>query len=172
MLGWLCFMSFKVSPSLLATIGSLVGAGAVGVPVSMLLLSFLLLLPTDATIMAKTIGPVIGALATFLFGFWYYIPISVFLGGSAHVFLTKVGFRTRLSYLLAGPIVGLSVAMITHFLAPSIVNELLSGGWPTQAYIGAWCLGGIVTMAVFWAIRRPDRVWDDLADRRRAGEDV
>jgi hypothetical protein len=48
----------------------------------------------------------------------------------------------------------------------------LIGGWPTFTYLAAWCLGGTVLTGIFWIIRRPDRPWDDLADRRRAGEDV
>jgi hypothetical protein len=108
----------------------------------------------------------------FLFGFWYYIPLSVILGGTAHRFLKAVGHRSRVAYLVAGPAVGLGVAMITHILAPGIVDELMVGGWSTNAYLVAWCVGGTVLMAIFWAIRRPDRPWDDLLDRRRAGEDV
>jgi hypothetical protein len=162
----------KVSSEQVATLGTLVGAGAVGVPIAVFLLSFLLLLPSDATLIAKVVGPFAGGLATFLFGFWYYIPLSVLLGGGAHQFLKSVGFRKRVAYLCAGPIVGLCVGMLTHLLAPSVVEELLVGGWTTQAYVISWCIGGTVLMAVFWGIRRPDKPWDDLADRRLAGEDV
>lgn len=165
-------MITKVSSERLATLGTLVGAGAVGMPIAIFLLSFFLLLPTDATFVAKAVGPVVGGLATFLFGFWYYIPLSVLTGGCAHWFLRRVGHYKRQSYWLAGPWVGLSVGMITHFLAPGIVDELLSGGWPTYAYLASWSVGGTVLMAVFWAIRRPDKPWDDIADRRRAGEDI
>jgi hypothetical protein len=162
----------KVSSERLATLGTLIGAGAVGMPVAIFLLSFFLLLPTDATLVAKVIGPFAGGLAVFLFGFWYYIPLSVLLGGTAHKFLKSVGHRSRLAYWFSGPVVGLGVAMITHFLAPSVIDELLVGGWSTNAYLLAWSIGGAVLMAIFWQIRRPDRPWDDLADRRRAGEDI
>jgi hypothetical protein len=162
----------KVSSARLATLGTLIGAGAVGMPVAFFFLSFFLLLPTNATLLAKLVGPFAGALAVFLFGFWYYIPLSVLLGGAAHKFLKSVGYRGRQAYLLSGPAVGLSVAMITHFMAPSIVDELLIGGWPTYAYLSSWSVGGTILMVIFWTIRRPDKPWDDLADRRKAGEDV
>jgi hypothetical protein len=162
----------KVSSERLATLGTLIGAGAVGIPVAIFLLSFFLLLPTDATLMAKLVGPFAGGVAVFLFGFWYYIPLSVLIGGAAHKFLKSVGYRRRQAYWLAGPIVGLSVAMVTHFLAPSVVDELLNGGWSTYAYLCSWIVGGTVLMTIFWNIRRPDRPWDDLEDRRRAGEEV
>jgi hypothetical protein len=165
-------MILKVSSEKVATLGTLIGAGAVGMPVAIFLLSFFLLLPTDATLLAKLVGPFAGAIATFLFGFWYYIPVSVLIGGGTHLFLTSVGHRTREAYLLSGPVVGLSVAMVTHFLAPSVIEELLVGGWPTYAYLCAWSVGGAVLMAIFWTIRRPDKPWDDLEDRRKAGEDV
>jgi hypothetical protein len=162
----------KISSERLATLGTLVGAGAIGMPVAIFLLSFFLLLPTDATLIAKLVGPFAGGLATFLFGFWYYIPLSVLIGGGTHAFLISVGFRQRQAYMFAGPVVGLSVAMVTHFLAPGVVDELLVGGWPTYAYLGAWSVGGTILMVIFWTIRRPDKPWDDLADRRKAGEDV
>jgi hypothetical protein len=161
-----------VTSSRLATLGTLVGAGAIGVPVCTFVLSLFLLLPTDATILAKVIAPFFGAIAVFLFGFWYYIPISLLIGGGAHLFLHKVGFRTLRPYLFAGPVVGLCAGMLTHFFAPGVVAELLIGGWPTFTYLAAWCLGGTVLTGIFWTIRRPDRPWDDLADRRLAGEDV
>jgi hypothetical protein len=155
-----------------ATLGSLIGAGAIGVPVSVGLLTLFLLLPTDATLLAKLVGPFASGLAVFLFGFWYYIPLSILIGGGAHRFLRAVGYKQRLAYVLAGPVVGLSVGMITHLVAPNLVDELLAEDWSSRAYIGAWCLGGTVLMAIFWSIRRPDKPWDDLADRRLAGEDV
>jgi hypothetical protein len=162
----------KVSSERLATLGTLIGAGAVAMPVAIFFLSFFLLIPTNATLIAKLVGPFAGGLAVFLFGFWYYIPLSVVIGGAAHRFLKSVGYRARQAYLLSGPVVGLSVAMVTHFLAPSIVDELLNGGWSTYAYLCSWSVGGTVLMAIFWNIRRPDKPWDDLADRRKAGEDV
>jgi hypothetical protein len=162
----------NVSSDRLATLGCLVGAGAVGMPISVFLLAFLLLLPSDATLWAKVIGPFAGGIATFLFGFWYYIPLSVLIGGCAHIFLKSVGLRQRRAYLWAGPVVGLSVAMVTHFLMRGAIDELMIGGWPTNAYLASWSVGGTILMAIFWTIRRPDRPWDDLADRRKAGEDV
>jgi hypothetical protein len=155
-----------------ATLGTLIGAGAVGVPVSVSLLSFFLLFPTDAKLIAKLVGPLASGLAVLWFGFWYYIPLSILVGGAAHRFLRAVGYRKRLPYLFSGPVVGLSIGMLTHLLAPSLVDELLAEDWSSRAYIGAWCLGGTVLMAIFWSIRRPDRPWDDMADRRRAGEDI
>jgi hypothetical protein len=170
--GLIAFMILKVSSARLATLGTLIGAGAVGVPVAIFLLSFFLLIPTEATLLAKLLGPFAGGLAVFLFGFWYYIPLSVVIGGGMHSFLKAVGYRSRQAYVLAGPVVGLCVGMITHILAPSVVDELLSGGWSSNAYLVAMAVGGTVLMAIFWTIRRPDKPWDDLQDRRRAGEDI
>ena len=155
-----------------ATLGTLIGAGAVGIPVAVCLLTLFLLLPTDATLLAKLFGPLAGGLAVFLFGFWYYIPMSILIGGAAHRFLRAVGHKQRLAYVVSGPVVGLSVGMMTHLLAPSLVQDLLAEDWSSRAYIGAWCIGGTVLMGIFWSIRRPDRPWDDVADRRLAGEDI
>jgi hypothetical protein len=153
-----------------ATIGSLFCAGAVSAPVTMFLMTFLLVVPRDDALLAKIALPLLGGGLVFLFGWIVSVPVALLLGGGAHWFLRNVGHVSRQAYLIAGPVVGLTAAMIAHLSAPELVEDMLNGGWPTFAYLTSWCLGGTVLTAVFWSIRRPDRPWDDLEDRRRAGE--
>jgi hypothetical protein len=170
---WDCFDRFNEFVHMItqrATIGSLLCAGAVSAPVTMFLLTFLLVAPRDDAFLAKIALPLLGGGLVFLFGWIISGPVAVLLGGGAHWFLRNVGHVSRQSYLLAGPVVGLTAAMTAHLIAPEFINDMLVGGWPTFAYLVSWCLGGTVLTVVFWSIRRPDRPWDDLEDRRRAGE--
>jgi hypothetical protein len=153
-----------------ATLGSLLCAGAVSAPATMFLLTFLLVAPRDDAVLAKIALPLLGAGIVFLFGWIVSGPLALIIGGGAHWFLRSVGYKSRLPYVLAGPVVGLLAGMIAHLAAPEMVGDLLIGGWPTFAYLVSWCIGGTILTVVFWTIRRPDRPWDDLEDRRRAGE--
>jgi hypothetical protein len=164
------FPSFK--PSQIATLGSLVGAGAVAAPVAVFVLTIGLLGPSDATWLAKIFAPMAGAIAMFLFGFWYYIPAALGLGGAAHWFLKGLRLHSLKAYVMAGPVVGLLMAMLTHLVAPEVIHDLMAGADQGYIYIVAWALSGTVLTSVFWYVRRPDRPWDDLADRRLAGEAV
>jgi hypothetical protein len=155
-----------------ATLGSLLCAGAVSGPATMFLMTALLVIPRDDALLAKIALPLLGAGVVFLFGWIVSGPLALVIGGGAHWFLRNVGFKTRLSYLLAGPVVGLLCGMIIHLAVPDVIGELLVGGWPTIAYLASWSVGGTVLTAVFWNVRRPDRPWDDLEDRRRAGEAI
>jgi hypothetical protein len=155
-----------------ATLGSLLCAGAVSAPLTILLFTILLVIPRDDPFVAKIALPLLGASLVFLFGWVVSGPLAIVIGGAVHWFLRNVGFSSRLPYLLSGPVVGLLAAMISHLIAPDLIGDLLDGGWPTTAFLTSWCLGGVLLMGVFWTIRRPDRPWDDLADRRRAGEIV
>jgi hypothetical protein len=116
--------------------------------------------------------PFLGAGAVFTLGWLVSIPLAIFLGGSGHWFLKEVGFRSIEAYCLAGPVVGLMCAMIAHIALPDVIGDLMNGDWSTFAFLASWCLGGTVLMVLFWRIRRPDRPWDDIEDRRRAGEDI
>jgi hypothetical protein len=158
--------------TLKATFGSLAAAGMVAAPVTIFVLSVLLLLPSDSHVIGKIALPILGAGAVFTLGWLVSIPLAIALGGSAYWFLRRVGYRDALAYYLIGPTVGLMCAIIAHMALPDVIGELLVGGWPTFAFLASWCVGGTVLMVVFWRIRRPDRPWDDLADRRRAGEDI
>ena len=153
-----------------ATLGSLLCAGAVSAPATAFLLTLLLVIPRQDPFVAKIALPLLGAGTVFLFGWIVSGPMAVLIGGSVHWFLRRVGFQARVPYLVAGPVVGLLCAMVIHIVAPDVIGDLLIGGWPTFAYIASWCCGGIIMMAVFWHIRRPDRPWDDLEDRRKADE--
>jgi hypothetical protein len=153
-----------------ATLGSLLCAGAVSAPATVFLLTFLLVAPRTDPLMAKVALPLLAAGIVFLFGWIVAGPLALLIGGGAHWFLRTVGFRSRLPYIVAGPVVGITAAMISHVVAPDVIRDLLVGGWPTFAFLTSWCLGGTMLTAVFWTIRRPDRPWDDLEDRRRAGE--
>lgn len=160
----------KFRPEQWATLGALTGAGGVAIPTVMLVLTALLLLSSDATLLAKIAAPFLGALLTFVFGFWFYIPVSVLFGGVAYVFLKNVGYQTLFAYLVAGPVVGLASAMSTHFLAPVVIDALYADIRSGYAYVFAWCCGGTLLTYLFWTIRRPDRPWDDEADRRKASK--
>lgn len=155
-----------------ATLGSLLCAGAVSAPATAFVLTFLLVVPRADPLVAKIALPLLAGGLVFLFGWVVSGPLALIVGGGAYWFLRSVGFRSRLPYVLAGPVVGLTAAMIAHLGAPDIISDLLVGGWPTFAYLTSWCLGGTILTVVFWSIRRPDRPWDDVADRRRAGEIV
>jgi hypothetical protein len=170
--GWCVFKFPKIPPSRIATLGCLIGAGAVGVPLAVFVLTLGMLLESESTLVAKIVAPFAGAFAMFVFGFLYYVPSSIVLGGLAHGFLKSVGLKSRPAYLCAGPVVGLALAMITHFFIPEIIDELLLSIWNGYVYVVAFATGGVALMLVFWHIRRPDRPWDDLADRRLAGENL
>lgn len=158
--------------SLKATFGSLAAAGMVAAPTTVFIFTFLLLLPSDSHIFGKIALPFLGAGAVFTLGWLVSIPLAICLGGSTHWFMRKVGYRAQLAYQLSGPVVGLVCAMTAHVAMPDVIGEMMGGGWPTFAFLLSWLIGGIVLMTLFWRIRRPDRPWDDVADRRRAGEDV
>jgi hypothetical protein len=136
----------------------------------MFFMTLLLVIPREDPLAAKIALPVLGAGVVFLFGWIVSVPMALVIAGGVHWFLRSVGYNTRFPYLLAGPIVGLFGAMVVHLAIPDLIGDLLLGGWPTFAYVISWCLGGTILMWVFWNIRRPDRPWDDLEDRRRAGE--
>jgi hypothetical protein len=152
-----------------ATLGSLAAAGMVAAPLTVFCFTLLLILPSDSHIIAKFTLPLLGAGAAFVIGWLVSIPLAIVVGGGVYWFLWQVGYSRRRPFLVAGPVVGLLMAMISHMLAPDLITPLLEGGWPTLAFLTSWCLGGIVLMAVFWHTRRPDRPWDDMEDRRRAG---
>jgi hypothetical protein len=147
-----------------ATLGSLLCAGAVSAPATMFLLTLLLVIPREDPIAAKIALPLLGAGIVFLFGWIVSGPLALVIGGVVHWFLRSVGFKGRLPYLFAGPVVGLLCAMVVHLSVPDLIGDLLAGGWPTFAYLTSWCIGGTILTAVFWTIRRPDRPWDDLEE--------
>lgn len=155
--------------TLKATLGSLAAAGMVAAPLTVFCFTLLLILPSDSHIIAKFTLPLLGAGAVFVLGWLVSIPLAIIVGGGVYWFLRGVGYSSRKSFLMSGPVVGLTAAMISHLLAPDLIGDLLAGGWPMFAFLCSWCFGGVLLMAVFWHIRRPDRPWDDDEDRRRAG---
>jgi hypothetical protein len=155
--------------TLKATLGSLAAAGMVAAPLTVFIFTLSLIAPSDSHIIAKFTLPLLGAGAVFVLGWLVSIPLAIVVGGGVYWFLRGVGFSGREPFLMSGPVVGLCAAMIAHMAAPDLVGPILAGGWPMFAFLGSWCLGGILLMAVFWHIRRPDRPWDDEEDRRRAG---
>jgi hypothetical protein len=128
----------------------------------------LLVVPRDDALAAKIALPLLALGSAFLFGWVVSGPVAILVGGGVHWFLRSVGFKSRLPYLVSGPVVGLVAAMVCHLAMPDLINELLVGGWPTFAFFVSWCLGGTLLNAIFWTIRRPDRPWDDQEDQRRA----
>ncbi len=156
--------------TLKATLGSLAAAGMVAAPATVFLLSVLLVFPSDSHILGKIALPFLGAAAVFTLGWLVSIPLALGLGGGAYWFLRELGFRGRMPFLIAGVVVGLCAAMLSHIVLPDVIGDLLVGGWPMFAFLASWSAGGVLLMAVFWTIRRPDRPWDDMADRRAARE--
>jgi hypothetical protein len=140
----------------------------IAAPVTVFILSTLLLLPSDAQFLGKLSLPFLGAAAAFLAGWVVSVPAAIVLGGSCYWFLKSVGYRSRLAYWLAGPVIGLSAGMFAHILAPEIIGNVFASDWSGNAYVFSCACGGFVLMALFWHIRRPDRPWDDAADRDRA----
>ncbi len=153
-----------------ATFGSLLCAGAVSAPAAVFLFTLLLVIPREDPIAAKIALPLLSTGAVFLFGWIVSVPMALIIGGATHWFLRRVGFTAHLPYLIAGPVVGLFGAMTLHMASPDLIGDVLGGGWSTFAYLTSWCAGGTILMSIFWNTRRPDRPWDDLEDRRKAGE--
>lgn len=150
-----------------ATLGSLFCAGVISAPATVFLLTLLLVIPREDPLAAKIALPLLGASVVFLFGWIISGPMALLIGGALHWFLRSVGFSSRFSYLFAGPVVGLLAAMASHMMAPDLIGDLLTGGWPTFAYLISWSIGGTILTALFWTIRRPDRPWDDVEDQRK-----
>lgn len=154
--------------SLKATLGSLAAAGMIAAPVTVLLLSSLLLLPGDSHVLGKIGLPLLGAGAAFLLGWVVSVPAAIVMGGAGYWFLKSMGLCTKAAHWIAGPIIGLTAGMFAHILSPELVGNVLTSAWSSNAYVVSCAAGGFVLMATFWHIRRPDRPWDDEADRNRS----